>query len=491
MPPEKKQSDTSDIFLIVEFRPRYNTIEYSQAVMESISPEGLSFDSSNHELKPGDVLDVKLSHPRSDVSVSLLGEIVSTRESWYKSITRIKYKDIDEETESKIAKLIFEVKNKRSGPSIHGKDDKTLEIRGEEEGPAAEPDISQEEKIQREALKENIGADPEETGDAHKEDPSVIASVITGSIDRGSGKSTPSHTIEKEKTDNEQKSDIDPKVSNDKTLPEDEGPAISRGTHAETKDHRRKSLLYIPLAAAFAVVAIFILSDKFMFMRQELKTQNAKTDQIPVPDAADNQRAEAVDNIVPDNTTAPELVDQARLYETSDINNEMPEEESVNSSEQTIATPVTGQESDKEQPLVIADNALPDSSPGTENISHITNPGMNINFDKNSDVVTPDFYSQIDKIADTLLNYPDALVTVTGYTDNTGPESYNVDLSVRRAEAVKNLLVQRGVSTSVIEISGLGDSNPVDTNDSTVGRNRNRRVEIEIIPSGSRMISGH
>jgi outer membrane protein OmpA-like peptidoglycan-associated protein len=71
---------------------------------------------------------------------------------------------------------------------------------------------------------------------------------------------------------------------------------------------------------------------------------------------------------------------------------------------------------------------------------------------------------------------------VEGHTDNKGTDAYNMDLSNRRALAVKNLLVQRGIADSRIEAVAYGETLPVATNDTEAGRQRNRRVEIKIAP---------
>lgn len=105
-----------------------------------------------------------------------------------------------------------------------------------------------------------------------------------------------------------------------------------------------------------------------------------------------------------------------------------------------------------------------------------------VTFDTDSAVVKPGLYPEINKIADALIQYPETVARVEGHTDNTGTETHNMDLSIRRAQAVKNLLIQQGVSSSRIEAVGFGESMPVATNETAIGRARNRRVEIKIAP---------
>lgn len=105
-----------------------------------------------------------------------------------------------------------------------------------------------------------------------------------------------------------------------------------------------------------------------------------------------------------------------------------------------------------------------------------------VTFDTNSTVLRPGLQSEINRVAGVLNQYPNTLVRVEGHTDNKGTDAYNMDLSNRRATAVKNLLVQRGIADSRIEAVGYGETLPVATNDTEAGRQRNRRVEIKIAP---------
>jgi len=79
----------------------------------------------------------------------------------------------------------------------------------------------------------------------------------------------------------------------------------------------------------------------------------------------------------------------------------------------------------------------------------------------------------------------DYVVTIVGYTDSTGINSYNEKLSLRRAESVSAKLIELGLSpTRIIEILGKGEENPVASNDTEAGRNANRRVEFRLVKRG-------
>lgn len=105
-----------------------------------------------------------------------------------------------------------------------------------------------------------------------------------------------------------------------------------------------------------------------------------------------------------------------------------------------------------------------------------------VTFDTNSAELRPGLYNEINRVAGVLNQYPNTLIRVEGHTDSKGSDEYNMDLSKRRANNVKTLLVMRGVAENRIEVVGYGKIMPVATNDTEAGRQKNRRVEIRIAP---------
>lgn len=77
--------------------------------------------------------------------------------------------------------------------------------------------------------------------------------------------------------------------------------------------------------------------------------------------------------------------------------------------------------------------------------------------------------------------------TVFGYTDSVGSAEYNKNLSQRRARAVRDYIVESGVEARNLEIYGMGETNPIASNDTAAGRQQNRRVEV--VPNGTRTAS--
>jgi outer membrane protein OmpA-like peptidoglycan-associated protein len=106
-------------------------------------------------------------------------------------------------------------------------------------------------------------------------------------------------------------------------------------------------------------------------------------------------------------------------------------------------------------------------------------------FDTNSFIIKPAAYAsgEIDRVAQILNRYPDTVIKVVGYTDNTGSETYNQKLSEQRAQSVKNALVVKNVQAGRITALGMGESNPVADNTTEGGRQLNRRVAIIIEPT--------
>ena len=87
---------------------------------------------------------------------------------------------------------------------------------------------------------------------------------------------------------------------------------------------------------------------------------------------------------------------------------------------------------------------------------------------------------RMDKLAGFLNQFPEKQLLIEGYTDSVGSDAMNRELSMRRADAVKSALVQRGVNPSRMVAQGYGESFPVATNASPEGRAMNRRVEVVV-----------
>jgi outer membrane protein OmpA-like peptidoglycan-associated protein len=100
-------------------------------------------------------------------------------------------------------------------------------------------------------------------------------------------------------------------------------------------------------------------------------------------------------------------------------------------------------------------------------------------FDVNSSTIKPGGYAELDRVANVLAQYPQTMIRVEGHTDQTGSEQYNLQLSERRANAVKNALTQKGIDAARITPVGMGECCPVSSDNAA-----NRRVSIVLTTQG-------
>lgn len=104
-------------------------------------------------------------------------------------------------------------------------------------------------------------------------------------------------------------------------------------------------------------------------------------------------------------------------------------------------------------------------------------------FDFDSDRVRGSTRRNLDELAQSLRKYPKSNLLIVGHTDAIGSQGYNEDLSERRADATARYLSGGGVSRSRIGTRGLGETEPVASNETEDGRSQNRRVEVAIYAS--------
>lgn len=100
--------------------------------------------------------------------------------------------------------------------------------------------------------------------------------------------------------------------------------------------------------------------------------------------------------------------------------------------------------------------------------------------------LTPDALRKLDPLVALLKAQPKRHIRIAGYADSRGAESPNLDLSQRRADAVRDVLVAGGISPDRITARGYGEANPVESNITAAGRKENRRVEVLVLREGKR-----
>jgi outer membrane protein OmpA-like peptidoglycan-associated protein len=102
-------------------------------------------------------------------------------------------------------------------------------------------------------------------------------------------------------------------------------------------------------------------------------------------------------------------------------------------------------------------------------------------FDTDRSDIKPASQTNLQNLASSLKANPETNILIVGHTDDTGTDTHNMDLSIRRAESVKGYLAIGGVGSSRLSTSGKGESEPIADNTTADGRAQNRRVEIVIV----------
>ncbi len=107
---------------------------------------------------------------------------------------------------------------------------------------------------------------------------------------------------------------------------------------------------------------------------------------------------------------------------------------------------------------------------------------LQVNFDFDRSIVKPEFMSDIEDLARFMAQYPDVIAELEGHTDSVGTIEYNQGLSERRANAVRNVLVERfNVAPGRITTQGFGELQPIASNETVAGRAQNRRTVTVIL----------
>jgi outer membrane protein OmpA-like peptidoglycan-associated protein len=104
----------------------------------------------------------------------------------------------------------------------------------------------------------------------------------------------------------------------------------------------------------------------------------------------------------------------------------------------------------------------------------------NLEFETSKDIIRKVSYPSLNGLADLLVKKANYGLRIEGNTDNVGSDENNLILSQKRANAVKAYLVKKGVTADKLDAFGFGESNPIATNETAEGRQKNRRVEMTI-----------
>lgn len=106
----------------------------------------------------------------------------------------------------------------------------------------------------------------------------------------------------------------------------------------------------------------------------------------------------------------------------------------------------------------------------------------NVTFDTDRAEIRPDFYPVLNSVLLVLKEYDKTIIEVSGFTDSTGADAHNQELSQRRADAVGGYVKGQGVNPTRVLTQGFGEQRPIASNDTPAGRQENRRVELRLVP---------
>ncbi|HET6421269.1 MAG TPA: OmpA family protein, partial [Geobacteraceae bacterium] len=102
---------------------------------------------------------------------------------------------------------------------------------------------------------------------------------------------------------------------------------------------------------------------------------------------------------------------------------------------------------------------------------------LNIEFDTNKAVIKPEYFGEVERVANFMKEYPQVRGIIEGHTDDVGSAKYNLRLSQRRAESVVNMLAEKyGINESRLAAKGYGMTRPIADNSTREGRQMNRRT---------------
>ncbi|MFH6603926.1 OmpA family protein [Maribacter algicola] len=118
-----------------------------------------------------------------------------------------------------------------------------------------------------------------------------------------------------------------------------------------------------------------------------------------------------------------------------------------------------------------------------EGINVIFNEDAGVYFDTNKSGVKGTSATTLDKLAGIFKEYPKSYILVEGHTDSAGPEDYNMKLSQQRAESVTEYLVAKGIDAGRFTTKWYGENQPRESNETSEGKAKNRRVELAIVAS--------
>jgi hypothetical protein len=258
MPPEKRRSERSENFLIVEFRSFNKTTEYSLGVTNNISRDGFSLDSQIFDFKKGEIIECNLKQSDGKFSVSAIGEIVWRKASWYNCTAGIIFKEIDEDAKNRIAEFVATGKNMLPGSSFN-KDGDSLMTTENREGFSSQAGVEEKDLL----IKAFQRTDKDIPERDDKSDTNTDFQSFNA-IDEAKN----NDTIETEKTVNALASDADINVYQDKGKPSYSKPEPAHDIPVASEIKKKINRLYIPTVTVIIIAIGVVLYLRSGFLEE-------------------------------------------------------------------------------------------------------------------------------------------------------------------------------------------------------------------------------
>jgi len=458
---ERRKFQRSSIFLIANVRDLKSFQQNSSGITADFSQEGIGIESHNICFHRGESLEILLKDPQSELSFSAEGEIVWKRDGWYNCKIGVKFRQITPLTINKVLTLISGVD--KIPAESHLPDNGNRESEGSKKEKKADPAApATSDRPTRKAVNidESIYLSAIETDFTDKAKPVIDSSAPNGNVNKNPTRvNTKSHSNE------------DPMPGSDRTVVEE--PVIN----GSQNNKRLFPFLLMLLSVVFLAAAVLtsnnikrllgfnIQPGQFVFSQAIVKESNVSL--------IDRGRSDIFSAKRP-----PEL---SQVSDTQDINDaSLTGKDKSDVQYPSIAAEVV--QTGKTVTFVTThDHNQNKSLSSNANIVPANDLKATIMFDYKSDIINPVFHSQIENISKALLANPKSIVKINGHADNTGPEMYNLDLSMRRSLAVKKMLLQKGIGSERVKLAFFGESNPVASNMTVSGRMKNRRVEMLVV----------
>ena len=233
MPYDKRKLKRIDIFLIVEFKALKKAAAHAVGITKDLSCEGFSIESQSFDFGHGEILEFILKHPVGDMSVTIPGEVVWKKQSWYKYVAGIKFHKITEETKSEVARLISALDDMPDEPAPACKDS---------------ADEAANEKDEKPGVSDVAGETDE------------LAPDMSGIINKDmySGETVPAENNDK-RIKPARISEFQVEEVKDKGSQGDTVQATGDDIAAAGKGQKKKSRLYVPILMIIVIIFMFAL----------------------------------------------------------------------------------------------------------------------------------------------------------------------------------------------------------------------------------------